>query len=289
MLAQIRSRFFLVVTLIFTLQLMGCATPTTQKGAVGVQRQQLLIVSEKEMEQAAEKSYKQILAKAKKEGKLNPDPQMTARVRAIAKRLIPQTAVFRKDAPNWKWEINVIDSPELNAWCMPGGKIVVYSGIIKKLQLTDDELAAIMGHEIAHALREHGRERASEAMLKQVGLQALALGTGVKGPYLDLANTVADLTFTLPFSRLHEQEADRIGVELAARAGYNPYAAVKVWEKMSKLSKDAPPEILSTHPSNDSRMKDLKKMAKVVYPLYLQALKEMGKQPPEPLQPPPAA
>jgi len=272
----------ILISLIILLGVQGCAT-STKSGTVGVQRNQLLIVSEKEMTQSAVKAYKKVLAKAKKDGTLNPDPKMTKRVRTIAKRLIPQTAIFRKDAPDWDWEINVIDSPELNAWCMPGGKIVVYSGIIKKLKLTDDELAAIMGHEIAHALREHGRERASEAVLKQFGLQALALGAGIQGPYLDLANLVADLTFALPFSRLHETEADRIGVELGARGGYNPYAAVKVWQKMSEISKDAPPEILSTHPSNKSRMKDLEKLSKKVYPLYVEACKKLGipHQPPK--------
>ncbi len=278
------QKIFLSLLLIPLLSsgLFGCASQTTKSGLVGVQRSQLLIVSEKEMEQNAEKAYAQILAKAKKSGTLNPDPKMTARVRAIAKRLIPQTAVFRKDAPKWDWEINVIDSPELNAWCMPGGKIVVYSGIIKKLKLTDAELAAIMGHEIAHALREHGRERASEAMLKQFGLQAVALGTGIKGPYLDAVNLITDVTFTLPFSRIHEREADRIGVELAARAGYNPFAAVKVWEKMSKIAKNAPPELLSTHPSNKSRMKDLQKFAQKVYPLYVEACKKLGISPQPP-------
>jgi len=274
----------LIISLILAFGLQGCAS-STQSGAVGIQRNQLLIVSEKEMEKSADKAYQQVLDKAKKAGKLNPDPKMTARVRAIAKRLIPQTAVFRKDAPNWDWEINVIDSPELNAWCMPGGKIVVYSGIIQKLKLTDAELAAIMGHEIGHALREHGRERASEAILQQFGLQALALGTGVKGPYLDLASTVAQVTFTLPFSRLHETEADHIGVELAARAGYNPFAAVKVWQKMIKISKNAPPELLSTHPSSKRRMKDLKKYAQKLYPLYVEACKKLGIQPQPPKVP----
>ena len=276
-----KLHLFLLFSLLTSGGLIGCASQTTQSGLVGIHRTQLLIVSEKEMEQNAQKAYAQILAKAKKAGTLNPDPKMTARVRTIAKRLIPQTAAFRKDAPKWDWEINVINSPELNAWCMPGGKIVVYSGIIKKLKLTDAELAAIMGHEIAHALREHGRERASEAMLKQFGLQAIALGTGIKGSYLDAVNLVTDVTFTLPFSRIHEREADRIGVELAARAGYNPFAAVKVWKKMSKIAKNAPPELLSTHPSNKSRMKDLQKFAKKVYPLYVEACKKRG-IPPQP-------
>ncbi|HHT00324.1 MAG TPA: M48 family peptidase, partial [Thiomicrospira sp.] len=185
--------------------------------------------------------------------------------------LIPQTAVFRKDAPRWKWEINLIKSEQLNAWCMPGGKIAFYTGIINKLKLSDAEIAAIMGHEMAHALREHGRERASQAQLTQVGMAALQIFTGVQGPLLDATAMALEVTLTLPNSRTHETEADRMGVELAARAGYNPYAAVNVWQKMSKMSKGAPPEILSTHPAHSTRIKDLKKYAQRVEPLYLKS------------------
>ncbi|MGE3869229.1 MAG: M48 family metallopeptidase [Pseudorhodoplanes sp.] len=137
---------------------------TTEGGAIGLDRTQYMspLVSEQQLNAGAVSAYAEVLGKSRQEGALNPDPAMTARVRAIAQRLIPQTAVFRKDALNWKWEVNVIRSDELNAWCMPGGKIAFYSGIITKLKLTDDEIAAIMGHEIAHALREHARERASE-------------------------------------------------------------------------------------------------------------------------------
>ena len=132
--------------------LAACST-TTEQGAVGVERKQLLLVSSAEMDQAASAAYQNVLKEQTPKGNVNKDPQQTERVRGIAKRLIPQTAVFRKDAPDWKWEVNVLTSPEVNAWCMPGGKIAVYTGIIEKLSITDDELAAVMGHEISHALR----------------------------------------------------------------------------------------------------------------------------------------
>ncbi|MDX1795299.1 MAG: M48 family metallopeptidase [Hydrogenovibrio sp.] len=251
----------------------GCTSNVTKKGAVGVERSQMMIVSEEEMEKGAEKAYAEVLAKAKKEHALNTNPEELKRIRAVADRLIPQTKVFREDAPNWHWEVNLIKSDQLNAWCMPGGKIAFYTAIIEKLKLTDAEIAAIMGHEISHALREHGRERASEAMVSQAGLEAVSILTGVQGPAMDVGNMVMQTTFLLPNSRTHETEADRMGVELAARAGYDPYAAVNVWKKMSRLSEGEPLEILSTHPSNASRIEDLKKYAKIVEPLYLKAKK----------------
>ena len=273
------NRFFAAVknallgsTLGLLLGLSGCATVnTTHSGAVGVKRTQLMLVSESELEKAARQSYAQVLNKARKAGKLDTDPAMVARVRHIVQRLIPQTRIFRADAPQWAWDVHVIDSDELNAWCMPGGKIVVYSGLIRKLKLTDEELAAILGHEIAHALREHARERTSQALAANLALDLGAAFLGLDRNARQLAGTLYQVTVGLPFSRLHEQEADRIGVELAARAGYDPYAAVHVWEKMARLSKNNPPEWLSTHPSHTSRIKDLKKFAARVYPLYLQA------------------
>jgi len=257
----------------FTLiSLTGClgTQQTTKQGAVGIERQQLMMVSEQEMTQGAVKAYDAILKEAREKNTLNTDPQMVERIRIIGNRLIPQTAVFRQDAPRWDWEINLIKSDQLNAWCMPGGKIAFYTGIIEKLNLTDDEIAAIMGHEMAHALREHGRERASQAQLTQVGLAALQIFTGVQGPMLDATAMALNVTLTLPNSRTHETEADRMGVELAARAGFNPYAAVNVWRKMSSQSKDSPPEILSTHPAPSTRIKDLQVYTQKVQPLYQQ-------------------
>jgi predicted Zn-dependent protease len=255
----------LIVTSIF---LANCAQNTTKKGSVGVKRQQIMLVSSTEMKKGAVQAYSQVLAKAKKEGNLNPNKKQLQTLRTIANRLTSQTYVFRKDAPNWDWEVNIIKSKQLNAWCMPGGKIAFYTGIIEQLKLTNAEIAAIMGHEIAHALREHGRERASQAQMQGLGLAFLGVLTGAKSSTLNLTSLVMNVTMTLPNSREHEIEADRIGVELAARAGYDPFAAVSVWQKMKKISKGSPPEFLSTHPSNNSRIKDLKKYAKRVNHLY---------------------
>ena len=257
------------------LALVGCTSTSTKQGTVGIKREQLLLISAAEMTQGAQIAYNAVLKEAKTAKKLNTNSAMVKRVRGIANRIIPQTAVFRADAPKWAWEVNVLESDQLNAWCMPGGKIAFYTGIINKLKLTDAEIAAIMGHEIAHALREHGRERASEQTLTQVGLSALSIFTGVQGPALDAASMALQVTLTLPNSRTHEIEADRMGVELAARAGYNPYAAVNVWKKMDKESKGGrPPEILSTHPSHSNRIKDLTKYAKRVEPLFQKAHKK---------------
>ncbi len=252
----------------------GCAaTKTTASGVVGVQRSQLMLVSEAELEKAAAKSYRQVLENARKKKKLDTDKRLLARVQRIARQLIPQTRHFRKDAPGWHWEVHVIDSPEMNAWCMPGGKIVVYTGLVKKLSLTDDELAAILGHEIAHALREHARERTSQALAANLTLDIGAALLGLNKGGRDLAGLFYQVGIGLPFSRLHETEADRIGVELAARAGFDPYAASRVWQKMARANKNAPPEFLSTHPSAKTRMRDLQKIARKVYPLYLEAKK----------------
>lgn len=250
----------------------ACQTvQTTQPGAVGVERQQAMLISSREMNAGAAKAYEQVLAEATKKSQLNRDPAMLARVRRVSARLIPKTGVFRPDAPGWAWEVNVISSKSLNAWCMPGGKIAFYSGLIEKLKLTDEEIAAVMGHEIAHALREHGRERASQAMAQGLALSILGAVTGISRGGMDLTQLVLNVTLNLPNSREHETEADRIGVELAARAGYDPRAAVHVWEKMSRESGGGSPEILSTHPAPTTRIADLKVYAQRVMPLYEQS------------------
>ena len=268
-----RIRKLLEVLLAVTLAggLVSCkSVRTTQGGAVGVDRQQTMsaLVSARQLEQGAVQAYQQTLAQATQKKQLNPDPAQTARVRAIAQRLIPQTSAFRADAPGWKWEINVINSPEVNARCMPGGKIAVYTGLIQKLNATDEEIAAVMGHEIAHALREHSRERASQQI--NAGIVATGVGVALGGSQgsMDMASMVTNLTYNLPNSRLHETEADRIGVELAARAGYDPRAAVSLWEKMRKVAGGGPPQWLSTHPSSDTRIRDLQDYAGRVMPLY---------------------
>ncbi|MEX2240198.1 MAG: M48 family metallopeptidase [Burkholderiales bacterium] len=252
--------------------LAGCQTvQTTQPGAVGVERQQSMLLSSKEVNQSAAKAYDQVLAAADKKGQVNQDPVLLERIRRVSQRLIPQTGVFRADAPGWDWQVNLISSKDLNAWVMPGGKIAFYTGLIERLKLTDDEIAAIMGHEIAHALREHGRERASQAMAQGLALSIIGAVAGVSRSGMDLTQLVLNVTLNLPNSREHETEADRIGVELAARAGYDPRAAVNVWEKMAKAADGAPPEILSTHPAPATRIADLRVYAARVMPLYEQA------------------
>jgi len=262
----------ILIAIVLALTLTACETvSTTQPGAVGVSRQQTMLVSEKEVEQAAAGEYKKVLAQAQQKGLLDRNAQYVQRVRAVASRLIPNTAAFRPDAPRWAWESHVIEDPQMNAWAMPGGKMVVYSGLIEKLRLTDDELAAIMGHEIAHSLREHARERVSQQMATQigVGVAGALLGLGDLGQ--SLAGAVADVTFTLPHSRTQETEADRVGVELAARSGYDPHAAVSVWRKMLETGGSGGPQFLSTHPSPENRLADLKVYADRVMPLYQQA------------------
>ena len=255
----------------------GCqSVQTTSAGAVGIDRKQNMssMVSEADLRKGSEQAYTQLIGQARQKGMLNADAQTTQRVRGIAQRMIPVTGAFRTDAPSWKWEVNVLQSDELNAWCMPGGKIAFYSGIITKLQLTDDEIAAIMGHEIAHALREHARERASEQQAAGIviGLGAALLGAGQLGA--ELGQGAYKVAVGMPNSRAHETEADRIGVELAARAGYDPRAAVSLWQKMAKSSGGGgPPQWLSTHPSAGSRQQDLGTYAARVMPLYEQAKK----------------
>jgi predicted Zn-dependent protease len=259
------------------LMLTSCQTvQTTRGGEVGVDRPQKMSVfapSAEQVNAVARQQYLQVTQAADKEGALNRDPMQTERVRRIAQRLIPHTAVFRDDAVRWPWQVNVLTSDEVNAWCMPGGKIAVYTGLIEQLELTDDELAAVMGHEIAHALREHARERMGRqqatAVGSAVGSAALEIFTGVR--LGQLGDTFAQAMFVLPNSRENEQEADRIGVELAARADYDPRAAVSLWQKMAAVSGGQPPQWLSTHPSHETRIRDLQDYAQRVLPLYEKA------------------
>jgi predicted Zn-dependent protease len=254
----------------------GCAAvETTGSGAVGVDRQQYMssLVSEKALEQEAQSQYTTLMSQARAKGALDTDAAQTRRVSAIVQRLVQQVGVFRPDARQWNWQVHVLNSDEVNAWCMPGGKIAVYSGLIQKIKPTDAELAAIIGHEMAHALREHSREQVSQQMAASVGLSVLSAVTGVQST-ADLGSKLTEVMFTLPNSRTHEIEADRIGVELAARAGFDPNAAVTLWQKMGALSAgNAPPEFLSTHPSAASRISDLQKVAAQMTPLYQQAKK----------------
>lgn len=259
------------VTLISTLllTLVACAT-TTKDSVSGVKRSQFMLLPSSSVDTMSAQAYTQTLKEAEGKKTLNVDKAMLDRVRRISNRLIAQVGVFRPDAVNWKWEVNVEKNDQLNAYCMPGGKIMVLSGLIEKLNATDDELGAVIGHEIAHALREHGRERMSQAYVQQFGLQALAAMVGGTAGSVAAqgAGMGSQLFFSLPNGREQEREADKMGLELAARAGYNPDAAVTLWQKMSAQSKDAPPEFFSTHPASANRIADLKALAPKVRPLY---------------------
>ncbi|HVL77443.1 MAG TPA: M48 family metallopeptidase [Noviherbaspirillum sp.] len=266
---ELMKRVVLAVSLVM---LAACETvQTTQGGVVGVERTQRMAVAPEAIEQAATQQYGEVIAQARQKGVLNRNAAQVERVRAISQRLIPQTVHFRPDAKRWNWEVNVLTSNEVNAWCMPGGKIAVYTGLIERLNATDDELAAVIGHEIAHALREHARERASEQM---VASGVIAVGSALLG-LGDIGQKGAEFAYMgllgLPNSRRHEVEADRIGVELAARAGYDPRAAISLWQKMGQIGGADIPAFLSTHPPRAERLNDLTVYSERVMPLYQEA------------------
>jgi len=258
------------------LLLTGCqAINTTGSSAVGVDRKQYMfsMLSTDEVNQSYAQMYQETLQQAQAKGKLDTRSNNAKRLQVIGQHLISQAGYFRPDARQWDWQVSLIDSPELNANCGPGGKIIFYSGIITKLKLTDDEIAAVMGHEIAHALREHSRE----AMSKAYGIEMAKLGLGavlgVSQETIGLADTAVQYGMTLPNSRSAETEADLLGIELAARAGYNPNGAVSLWRKMEQASQGAPAEFMSTHPSSSTRIATLEANIPKVMPLYEQARK----------------
>jgi predicted Zn-dependent protease len=271
----------MALTAITLATLQGCETvQTTQAGAVGVTRKQSMGISREQVDQQSATAYSQLRQEAGQKRTLNTDPALLARVQGIAKRLIAQVGVYRPDAVDWKWEVNVFQSDEVNAFCMAGGKIAVYTGLIQQLKITDDELAAVMGHEIAHALREHVREQQSRQQVLGVAGIGAAIGGALLGVNIDpnLTKTGLQVAFGLPNSREAEVEADDIGLELAARAGYNPKAAITLWQKMGAQGGGRPPAFLSTHPSPETRAADLARVAQVVQPLYETALKNQPRR-----------
>ncbi len=258
------------VTVLVSACLVVACTSTSRPGVVGVERTQFMMISAAQIDRISASSFEQQAKAAQKKNILITSGPQYERLKTIANRLIPQTAVFRDDTHAWNWGLQLIDSPMVNATCAPGGRITFYSGIINKLNLTDDEIAAIMGHEIAHAVREHGRERVSQALAQNV-FSNVALATAGPGSAksIDAANQIMQYVLVLPNSRQNEKEADAIGLEIAARGGYDPRAAITLWEKMSKESKGKnPPEFLSTHPSNQNRIKELSALMPRVMPLY---------------------
>lgn len=256
------------------LLLAGCQpVQTTSGGAVGVERKQYMfsMLSTEQVNQMYAQSYQQTLGEASTKGVLDTTSENARRLNAIAQRLIARAPLFRADAAQWQWEVALIDSDELNASCGPGGKIIFYSGLIEKLRLTDDEIAAVMGHEIAHALREHGREAMSKAYGVQMAKQGAGALLGVGESGMAMADVAVQYGMTLPNSRSNENEADLIGLELAARAGYDPNAAITLWQKMSQAGNNGTPQFMSTHPSPGNRTAALEAAIPKVMPLYRQA------------------
>lgn len=220
------------------------------------------------VEQSAAQQYAQMLQQAAAQKALGgPNHPQVRRLRAIAQKIIPYTLAWNPRAKDWRWEVNLIGSQQINAFCMPGGKIAFYSGILDQLKLTDDEVATVMGHEVAHALREHARARMGKNAATGIGANLLSnvLGLGQLG---QTVTSYGAQLLTLQFSRSDESDADLVGMELAARAGFDPRAGVSLWQKMAAASKGAPPQWLSTHPSGTTRIADIQANLPRVLPLY---------------------
>ncbi len=224
-----------------------------------------------DVEKAAAGQYQKMLQEAAAKNALLPaDHPQSQRLRTIAQKIIPFSYEWNPRAQGWQWEVNILNSNQINAFCMPGGKIAFYTGILEQLKLTDDEVAMIMGHEVAHALREHARERMGKNAATNIGISLGAQLLGLGNAGTQLASMGGQL-LTLRFGREDESEADLVGMELAARAGYNPRAGVSLWQKMGAVSKGAPPQFMSTHPSGPTRIKDIEANLPKVDPLYERA------------------
>ena len=250
------------------------ATALEQEGInVGKNSAFTNLVSADTVEQSSKQQYAQMLQQAASKNALAPaDNAQLKRLRGIAQRLIPYAIPWNERAKQWQWEVNLIGSTQVNAFCMPGGKIAFYSGILKQLQLTDDEVAMVMGHEIAHALREHARERMGKSAATGIGANLIGQLFGLGQIGQTVTNYGAQL-LTLEFSRSDESEADLVGMELAARAGFDPRSGITLWQKMGAASQGAPPQWLSTHPAGSTRIADIEANLPKVMPLYERAKK----------------
>lgn len=228
------------------------------------------IVSAERIEKSASLQFSQLKTQAQaKQALLPPNHPQNERLRRIARDLLPHADKWNPRAKDWRWEVVTLASRNINAFCMPGGKIVFFTGILERLQLSDDEAAMIMGHEIAHALREHARERAAKTTL--TNLTGRIVGSLLFGQAGDILGAAGSNLLTLKFSRDDEREADLVGMELAARGGYDPAAGITLWEKMASAAKGAPPQWMSTHPSGESRIQLIKDHLKDVQSLYERA------------------
>jgi len=242
----------------------ACATSPTG-------RHQLMIVSEESAIAASKTAYVEMLRPYAEKGEIDNDPILRNRVYKITGRLIAQAIKVRPETKNWDWSIKIIDDPEtVNAWAMAGGKMALYTGLVDKIKPSDDELAQVLGHEISHALAKHSAEQMSVAMASQIGVMAVGVATKSDGLALTGAALAAALAVQMPNSRTAESEADRIGIELAAKAGYDPHAAVTLWQKMAKVGGSRPLEFLSTHPAPENREKNLASLIPQMMPYYEQ-------------------
>ncbi len=261
---------------VLLLTLVDCATnPVTG-------RKQLMLVSEKQSISASRDAYVKMLEPLREDGKINSDAELTERINLITAKLIPHAIKYRPETEKWDWRVSIIDDPEtINAFCMAGGKMAIYTGLVQKLDATDDEIAQVMGHEIAHALSAHTAERMSIALATTLAATGFALTRDQPEVALAGASLAAALAIPLPNSRSSESEADVIGIELAARAGYDPRAAVSLWKKMAKATgNDSSFDFLSTHPAPSKRMDTLRKLIPKMDPYY----KAKGERPVYPLK-----
>jgi predicted Zn-dependent protease len=236
-------------------------------------RRQLSLVSEGSAIAASEEAYAMQIGELRKEGKIVPETARAARrVDEITGRIVAQAIQKRPDTADWQWTIEVIDDPEVvNAWCMAGGRMAVYTGLLQKLDPTDDELAQVLAHEISHALANHTAERMSVAIATDVGVRLAGVLSEDSRAAMSNAAIAAALAVQLPNSRGAESEADEIGIELAAKAGYNPNAAISLWQKMGSVAGGGPPQFLSTHPSPTNRQQRLAELAPQMMAYYEQA------------------
>ena len=270
------KRALLYAVLMSVCALAGAPVVAREGVEVGKESAFANLVPAAEVENSARQQYAQMLKEAASKNALGPDdhPQVI-RLRRISKELIPFALQWNPRAKDWNWEVNLIGSNQINAFCMPGGKIAFYTGILNQLKLTDDEVAMVMGHEIAHALREHARERMGKSVatdgLAKIGSTIAAAAFGINPNLTDFVARQGANLITLKFSRDDETEADLVGMELAARAGYNPESGVSLWQKMSEANKGAPPQWLSTHPSGSSRIQEIQANLAKVMPLYERA------------------
>ncbi|MET0028476.1 MAG: M48 family metallopeptidase [Candidatus Thiodiazotropha sp.] len=256
------SRLYRLVVVLLLLGLSACATSPTG-------RKQLMLVSEEQAINASKGAYVEMLEPYEQEGKLDNDPLLKQRVDRITGRLIAQAVEMRPETRDWAWSMKILDDPEtVNAWAMAGGKMALYTGLVEQVKPTDDELAQVLAHEISHALAKHSAEKMSVALASQIGIIAVAASTDNRAA---LAGSLlaAKLAIDLPNSRTAEAEADRIGIELAAKAGYDPRAAVTLWQKMGAVSGQRVPQFLSTHPSPENRAETLGRLADKMMPFYL--------------------